>query len=388
MEQAQEKEAQAQEMEGAAVREEKLELEQKQAVKKEVVNKPKGNKMRLVFYYTHARNVLPKDLETDGITYMFRKMLDAGIIQECICIIDNYAVDRAQSVNLSKNLNCIMVNGIEQTKNILKNNDIIFIRGGFKPWIPFIQELIKNKQWIIFYGANTGNERWPFWDIVLDDLNGKTFIDIKSRLVYEYIKAVNEDIFKPLEMKRIYDIMIGASYIHDKKGQWKIIDAIKQYEKKNNKKLKCVLPGSFRRGSETNKIHAKTIGMNIDLIGMVSRQELAKYYNQSNLLIKLGGGQNDRSLIEAMACGCQLSLQLPHRSAPYIANHSFVAESTGQIVSVIQEALAKKKPGVYSVKYHNNHARIDKVLDRMEKLFTFFRSNPIADRRKLDKLLS
>jgi len=346
--------------------------------------------VRLVFYYTHARNVFPKDLETDGITYMFRKMIEAGIIQDCLCIIDNYTTKKAVSVNLAPNLNCMMVNGIEQTKNILKNNDIIFIRGGFKPWIPFIETLIKNKHWILFYGANTGNERWPYWDIILDDLGGRTHIDIKGRLVYEYIKSVNEEIFYATHEKRIYDVMIGSSYIHDRKGQWRIIDAIIGYEKKYGVKLKCVLPGSFRKGVETQHIHDKVLThkLDVNMISMVTRKELAKYYNQTKLMIKLGGGQNDRSLIEAMACGCQVSLQLEGRSSPYISKHAYCsAESNAKLISIIHEAVNKVKPYPYIITYHNKHAGINVVLEQMSRLFKFFNSNPTADKSRLEVLV-
>lgn len=345
--------------------------------------------MRLVFYYTHARNVSPEDLMSDGITFMFQKMIETGIISECLCIIDSFNL-KPKYLKTSKHITCAVVNGINGTEDMICENDIIFIRGGFKPWIPLIERLRVKNHWIIFYGANTGNERWGLWDIVLDDMSGQTKINENGSLNLEYFKPVNEDIFHNTNQERLYDVMIGASHIHDKKGQWKVIDAIIEYEVKYKQKLRCVLTGAFRGGAETARIHQKIIANKLDvkITGMLSRPELAKIYNASKLLIKMGGGQNDRSVLEAMACGCLVNMEVPERSAPLTRYRCLNSE--GSIVLILK-GLRVVNPDTVSHKTMSDEfsklsGMSEIVLPRMKKLFNFFKKYPKANRTKLIEL--
>ena len=341
--------------------------------------------MRLVFFYTHARNVTPEDLISDGLTFMFQKMIETGIIDECLCIIDSYNLLPAHTT-ISKGLTCAVINDINQARCMIREGDIIFIRGGFKPWIDLINELRAKNNWILFYGANTGNERWDFWDVVLDDLSGETKINKNGSLQLEYFKPVNEDIFYNTNQDRIYDVMIGASHIHDKKGQWKVIDAIIEYEKQTGTKLKCVLPGSFQRGVETSKIQQKIINhkLDVNITGMLPRPELAKVYNQSKLLIKMGGGQNDRSVLEGRACGCIVHVEVKERSAPFATNMLF-NKSPLRSIQILQDCDINAR--LISNKFKRLSGMSEVILPNMEKLFNFFKKYPKADRTKLKELL-
>ena len=51
--------------------------------------------------------------------------------------------------------------------------------------------------------------------------------------------------------------MFHASHIHDKKGQWKCVEAVIEYEKKYGSKLSGVMPGGFYGGEKTRQAFDK-----------------------------------------------------------------------------------------------------------------------------------
>jgi glycosyltransferase involved in cell wall biosynthesis len=104
----------------------------------------------------------------------------------------------------------------------------------------------------------------------------------------------------------IYDVCVGASHIHDRKGQWRVIDALAHYKTANKRNLKAVMPGRSMRGGHTTQLFeiVKSEGLDVAMPGMLRRSKVCDIYNQSKIFVFLGEhGQNDRGPLEALCCG-------------------------------------------------------------------------------------
>lgn len=202
----------------------------------------------------------------------------------------------------------------------ITEDTIIFARGGFKGWHNFLKAR-KGKNWLVVYAANTGREKWDWWDVVLHDLENVNKIDLAGRYWHYFLKPVDQDLFRRTEFNDRYDVCIGANHIHDKKGQWKTIQALATYQDMFGEKLRAVLPGGLRRGIETNNIPylIKQHGLNVVMPGMVPREKMKEIYNSSRLFVHLTyHGQNDRGPLEAMSCGCHVVILTPSRHSPVV----------------------------------------------------------------------
>jgi glycosyltransferase involved in cell wall biosynthesis len=275
------------------------------------------------------------------------------------------------------NAYCEVIPEIRFVREYIDKDTIIFVRGGFKHWLEFLLPY-KGKNWLIIYAANTGREKWPIWDIVLDDIGYKNEVDKHGRYFFPFLKPVNEEIFKPLMDSKIsYDLCVGASHIHDKKGQWKVVDAISYYRKKYGN-IKIILPGSPRGGINTREMYNKfNEGFDVSLPGYVSRQELMHIFNQSKYYITLGThGQNDRGVLEAYSCGTEPIIGNPEYNTPFLKkfkmdgfdNYSkpkFVAD---KIKEKLDQYCINKRELTYQ-SYLNDMSYQEKVLPRMIMLF-------------------
>jgi hypothetical protein len=66
------------------------------------------------------------------------------------------------------------------------------------------------------------------------------------------------------------------------------------------------MPGGIRRSAQTTKMLERIDqgDYEIDEVGYVSRSEIVQLFNLSKIFLHLGaGGQNDRSVLEALSCG-------------------------------------------------------------------------------------
>jgi glycosyltransferase involved in cell wall biosynthesis len=188
----------------------------------------------------------------------------------------------------------------------------------------------KGKHWLMLYAANTGRARWRFWDVILDDLSGFSQFDKvgTGRFFYNFIKPISPEFFFPKELPKKYDICIGASHIHDRKGQWRTIKAIIEYERMYGKKLKCILPGKFMRGVNTNEIKydVQKNNLDVEITGMVHRDRVAEIMNESKLFVYCGtGGQNDRGPLEALRCGTKIIVANTRRHHPLVYENKEVS---------------------------------------------------------------
>lgn len=368
--------------------------------------------MRLVFLYTsvspnpvgsntkwHPEKVTQNFYATDlnglrseGYLFMIKAMLDMGIVDDVIMFIESA---KSPGVTEIQGIPCYVTPQIEYVEDFLKKDDIIFARGGFRTWFPFLEKMKQQKRWLLLYAANTGRQRWKFWDIVFDDLSGKHSYDTHNRFWFDFKKPIHEKIFFPTKTERIYDICIGCSHIHEKKGQWKTIEAMIKYKEIFGKNLRCIMPGRGNRGINTCKINDKIrdFHLNVTLPGMVTRGEVCKILNQSKLMVYLGGGgQNDRGPLEALRCGTPIMITNP-------PNHSPIVYSNPQICKVVKNSddfelvansiyncLKDTSEGKreYVASYFQSACGLNEVIiPDMKELFNVIRENPVPDIEKL-----
>jgi hypothetical protein len=236
---------------------------------------------------------------------------------------------------------CEVIPEIRFVEEYIEEDTIIFVRGGFKHWHDLLLKY-KNKNWLLLYGANTGRERWTWWDIIFDDILCKNEIDRHGRYWFPFIKPINEEMFFPEDTIRQqpipqWDFCIGASHIHDRKGQWRIFNAILEYNKKYGE-LHTIMPGGPRRGLKTlemikNLPNAKYV----ETPGHVHRTELQRIFNDSKYFIHFGAhGQNDRGPIEALACGTPVVIGSPSYHAPFLSDICYTGCNINDPVSIAE----------------------------------------------------
>jgi len=287
---------------------------------------------------------------------------------------------------------------IKWVYQFIKPDTVLYIRGGFRGWHGLLTEH-KNKNWLMCYNANTGREKWTFWDIILWDLQKRNDLDRHGRMWYYYKKPIDESVFFCIDQPRWYNVCIGASHIHDKKGQWRAIDALIKYQEKYGRRLTAILPGYGKRGRMTSQIEDKIHKhkLSVTVTGMLSREDLNRtVFNRSNLGLFLGThGQGDRGPIEAMATGMPLLIGSKRYHSPSVydervANVPNDVNDADEIATLIHKMLKKpaKREAVVS-HFKNEHGFTEVCYPNLKFIFDFIRDNPkptIEAKKELVKL--
>lgn len=367
--------------------------------------------MRLIFLYTAdgpapvgsgrrwnpkgcATNYFAQNFHTEGYFAMLKGMLDCGIVDEVLVVIESSRGPGFKE--FQKNMTCLVTPEIANIRPMLRADDVIFCRGGFRTWFPFLTKAREEGRWLLLYAANTGRERWTFWDVVFDDLAGRDFIDDAGRIHLDFRKPTNPDTFYlkfPGESK--YDLCIGASRVHDKKGQWRGVEVARNYHCLFGKHLKCILPGSFSHGEKTSWLKEIVTKDRLDITftGPLDRHFLAEVMNRSKVFCHLGsGGQGDRGPMEAMNCGCKLIIGYPAYHAPWVWQNNDVAwvpdDPDDYMATAIQihNLISTDHDRQAIADYHNSQAGLyDVILPRMERLFSIFKKQPLSNKEYLRK---
>lgn len=342
-----------------------------------------------------SANFYASRVEEEGYFYLLRKLVHAGIVDEVLIIIESNRSPGRR--HYGPGISGLIMPTIEALEPELQGDDIIWCRGGFRTWHDFLVRQAENRRWLLLYGANTGRERWRFWNIIFNDLAGQDFVDGAGRVHLDFRKPIQPDIFKIKKEKPLYDLCIGASRIHDKKGQWRAIEIAIAYKKLYFHNLKCILPGPWAKGIETNQIKQKIQDhrLSVQVVNNVSRSELANIFNQSRLFAHLGThGQGDRGPMEAMRCGCQLIIGYPQYHAPWVWNNdeiTYVPRDPNNFKAIAERIQSLLEGNNRLIRhriadYHKANAGISTVISpRMRKLFDFFRAHPEVNRTLLRK---
>lgn len=335
--------------------------------------------MKVIFLYTSHGAATPNSIsdnwkppkkcgsqydksDGDGIFKLFEELYRNNVITDLRVFYEsNRAPGRA---NWIPGVYCCVVPEIRFVERYIKEKTIIFVRGGFRHWHDILVKY-KNKNWLILYAANTGRERWKWWDVILEDRQRLNVVDPHERYWNFYIKPINEEVFFPSKQEIKYDLCIGASHIHDKKGQWRTIEVLIKHKEKFGRCLRTIMPGAARKGVRSSQMHdkIKRHGLDVTIPGELSKGELRRTFNESKCFIHLGThGQNDRGPLEALACGTPLIIGSPYYHSPIVNEIAHVPTNINDFneVAVKLEGWLKKynrltKDTVYQY-YKRNHS--------------------------------
>lgn len=358
--------------------------------------------LRLVYFFTSLGNgtasgrehINPTSnssatgLETEGFWYLWKILVDRKILDEVLIVVES-----ARSPGIrrwTENFEVRVVPHIDDSEHLLRPNDVIFARGGFRSWFPFLGRMNEAKRWVLFYRAASNRLKWPFWDIVIEDLTDKSF-EFGGRLHYRFNKPIHPGIFNFRDRTvRDIDVMFHASHIHDKKGQWKCVDAAIAYRKMYGESFVAVMPGSFYGGAKTREAYDKLKLENLPIYvpGMIPRKDLTNWMNRCKLYIHLGGaGQNDRGNLESMLCGCQQIIGTPSCHPPFVYEHKgisrVVLDHKPEIVALnIRQMLEDWEPNfpLEVADYYQKENGMEVAVGQMKVLVEFIKRYPIPNR--------
>jgi hypothetical protein len=323
---------------------------------------------------------------SDGMINLFKTITGEGHVSRFTALIDSTVCNG--SLSLGHNSTIHVIPSMACAAQIISPGDILIVRGGFKPWIPFLDYIfLKRQNWILFYRANTSRHAWPYWDITLNDLIDSPRA-IRGRLHYDFTKPVNENIFgiidAPNVLPREYDVMIGASHIHRKKGQYLTVQALQAHYRLFGTKPHAILPGGYMSCSTNQIIRDVLQSGEVDIEGPISvtRERLALLMNRSKLFVHSGpGGQNDRGILESMCCGCVPLIYGQSHVSPAIWDKSVhIPQDSSNMAQIINTALTNYIPG-YDVGYREINGLHEVAIPKMVRLISFIEHHPDIDRR-------
>lgn len=352
--------------------------------------------MKLWYLYVRDYGIPTAHAMTDGHFELIDYMKRNGIVDEVDAVLDIYRVRKEERVITNAGVVVRRLNGLE----CLRPNpgDVVWVRGGWKAWLPWIGKCMDRKIWLMFYDANTGRKSWSFWDVVVSDIIRHQTIDKNGRLWYWYPKPVSH-VFQPRNMELQFDVCIGASRVFDKKGQWRVYNAILEYERLFGEKLKCAMPGCYRYGGvHTREMQRSIKGHpNIVELPLIPRPQLADLFNLSKVVThSCGGGYGDRAPLEAGACGCPIVLAATLRHALFVFKDPEIVwvpndvdnpkEFAKGLKAWIESATPDKRKKV--AEHFKKYGSIETGSGpRMRRLFEFFRAHPLANRDALQDVV-
>ena len=343
------------------------------------------------YYDDYVRNPFPTNrfaqtAESDGMIHLWRELVRLGHLERVNIFIDSKR--GLGTKHLDERVTLHVVPSINMARHALNPGDILFVRGGFKPWLPLINEIRdKRENWILFYRANTSNSRWPFWDIVMDDLIERPAITVKGKFIFPFTKPVNEAIFHPdYAIPKTFDICVGASHIHKKKGQYKTLQAAERYNQlRPHNPLKLIMPGGRIRCGMNAVIDSLAQVLDLTEVGGLPREELQQFMNGSKIFVHSGvGGQNDRGVLEAMACGLCCVITSPKRFSPFVSrwpNTVAKSQEPDAIAKAIDDTLSNKPyiiTGQHEISqhYYQCNGLYEVAIPKMGKVIDYIIRNP------------
>ena len=330
--------------------------------------------------------LLGPHMRSEGFYYLWRELIADGTLDEVLIVVTTRRETGWR--DYSPGLRGLAIPNIEDLDDLLRPDDILFVRGHFKKWHTWLVAKQEQGHWLLLYPANTGRERKTIWDIIWEDRREEYRLDVRERLWWPLRKPTNPEVFSPMTCKKKYDLCIGASTIHDKKGQWRTINVMAAYATRYGEKLRAVLPGGIRHGTHSSGIadRINDYELDVDRPGKVTREGLCTLLNQSRCLIVLGWhGQNDRGPLEALACGTPLFLlKTAHRAPSLYGNQHVVStvddpDDLDAIVLQLHDFLGQLGPTIQADTYAYHlatHGFDAHVRPRAQELFACLRELP------------
>ncbi len=317
--------------------------------------------------YKAATNPFALSMPEQGFFFMWKRLVEKGVLDAVFIVIKTKR--GSGSITYCEGVTGLVVPNFRALETVLEPNDIIFCRDGFK-WLEQLRELKCRGHPLIFYAAASARAKWDIWDIILEDVNERMlsgpWMDDYDKYHMPFFKPTNPEMFYPEDIPRKYDVCIGASHIHDKKGQWRVVDALIEYKHRYNEYPTCILPGRRYNDIRTKAMFEKIkeYDLPVELPGMVPKTEMRRIYNQSKLFIAPGGwGQNDRNVLEAMRCGTPIFFAFRGHRPPFLYQEGAVAF----------EAPAADDPNNYAYCLHKVLGKITE--DTRKETFDYFEAN-------------
>jgi hypothetical protein len=338
------------------------------------------------------------DFWTEGYCSMLKRMLELGIVDDVVVIIES--TRSIGKLSLGDNFEIHVVPDLGACwRDFCNGHTVFFVRSGYRSWFIPLSMMHEEGYHIVFYRAASNRGPWLVWDTVLDDLtDGPPCVDREGRMYLPFHKPMNEDLFFWEGDHRQYDVCVGASHIHDKKGQWKAIDAALVYQQKYGENLRLVMPGRVTGGRKTREMIQKICDQQLPITfpGMVPRDVLRSIYSQSVCMTHWGGaGQNDRGPLEALCCGTPVMIQNLRYHPPWMREESdavkhsplddevFDTEMRADLIyDHLQTFAAIDRAGVRAY-YLQKNGMEQHTIPEMKKLFDFLRENPNCSREDL-----
>lgn len=284
--------------------------------------------MRLVYLYSsrgsrNHTNWDPKAISkssmaiqytTDGYAYVANRLIEDGVIDEALAFVETGKYFGNRKINDKHHVYAIPY--ITCVSSMLQPGDVLFIRGGWKHWDAPLRGW-HNKHWMIYYGAGTPRNHWPYWQAVFNDFIDKPVVGKRSiHPTFPFTKPIHYGVFKPLQCPKEYDVLLNSCFhIYDKKGQYLAINAAVEYKRLFGKDLTIAMPGGIYRNTYTSQIASiiKNNNLKVYQPGVIPREDLSTLINKCKLYVHIGyGEQNARSALEAMRCGLPLYIASPH----------------------------------------------------------------------------
>jgi glycosyltransferase involved in cell wall biosynthesis len=264
--------------------------------------------------YRARGNCGPKyhnDFYREGYFQLLQKLVDQGTITDLKVYFESNVEPGIAHWVKGDGVHCEVVPEIRFIDQHIKEDTVIWARGGFKHWHDWLTKY-KDKNWLMLYAANTGRERWTWWDVVLDDIGMSNTVDDYGRYLFPFIKPIDDEFYQYKDIPPRFDLCIGASHIHDRKGQWRGIKVMRELKDVFQENVSAVMPGAPRRSERTLEMLQSIHDVDVVLPGHVHKKDLAVLFNESKLALFLGAhGQNDRGPLESAACGTPLILGSP-----------------------------------------------------------------------------
>jgi glycosyltransferase involved in cell wall biosynthesis len=260
---------------------------------------------------------------TDGYAYIGNRLIENGIVDGVLSFVEtgrhfgHFKISDKHTVYAIPNIQCV--------EPLLKHNDVIFVRGAWKHWAGPLDKWSKH-HWVLYYGAGTPRNHWSMWHMVFNDFLTKPQMGHRNiHPIFPFTKPINYNVFKPLQLKKEYDILLnGCFHVYDKKGQYLIINAAVEYKKLFGEHLKIAMPGGIYRNTYTSKM-ASIIKHNNLLVyqpGVIPREDLNCLINKCKLYVHVGYGEmNARSALESMRCGLPLYIANPKLWPKFVSDN-------------------------------------------------------------------